>query len=212
MGSGGFSRSLVMPLGSPRVLEKRDLMIQALTHARSLTHVCHIPLCVSEQSDHTSHFILTGHYSARVFTSMSTSHPPIAPPIEPLAALKIHPPPITYSETMPPPSTAPRKRKLVPSTAAASSPSTASGDAEDEDPEYAPEPSTSKRAAKSKAKAGPGRALSREALRKANHSMIERRRREKINAALGGAQADGTWFRRFWRQGRRVQARGERGD
>ena len=160
-------------------------MIQAVTHARSLTHVCHIPLCVSEQSDHTSHFILTGHYSARVFTSMSTSHPPIAPPIEPLAALKIHPPPITYSETMPPPSTAPRKRKLVPSTAAASSPSTASGEAEDEDPEYAPEPSTSKRAAKSKAKAGPGRALSREALRKANHSMIERRRREKINAALG---------------------------
>lgn len=27
--------------------------------------------------------------------------------------------------------------------------------------------------------------MSREALRKANHSMIERRRREKINAALG---------------------------
>lgn len=34
------------------------------------------------------------------------------------------------------------------------------------------------------ATAGKGRALSREQLRKANHSLIEKRRREKINAAL----------------------------
>ncbi|ORX41238.1 hypothetical protein BD324DRAFT_606846 [Kockovaella imperatae] len=98
----------------------------------------------------------------------------------------------------PPSSTAPRKRKLANVTASnalsESSPSADSADGEyrEEDEDYAPKQSSSKRQSKPKATSkstssnnGGGRQLSREALRKANHSMIERRRREKINAALG---------------------------
>jgi hypothetical protein len=73
-------------------------------------------------------------------------------------------------------------------------PSTSPDESEEE--EYQPGPST-KRVKKSTAGAASGRVTtggptgskgtksSREALRKANHSLIERRRREKINFALG---------------------------
>lgn len=63
-----------------------------------------------------------------------------------------------------------------------------SPEASEEEEEYQPGPST-KRAKKgpsgSGAGSGKGTKMSREALRKANHSLIERRRREKINFALG---------------------------
>ncbi|GFZ48329.1 hypothetical protein JCM24511_06077 [Saitozyma sp. JCM 24511] len=108
-----------------------------------------------------------------------------------------------------------RKRKLPPASApesssAASSPSTSvdadAADADADEDEYDPSRAasgsgsasrgagrgTAKRAAAGKtgsaSKGGSGaggRPLSREALRKANHSLIERRRREKINSALG---------------------------
>jgi hypothetical protein len=108
-----------------------------------------------------------------------------------------------------------RKRKLPPASApdsssAASSPSTSidadadAADAEADEDEYDPSRAasgsasrgasrgTAKRAAAGKSGStgkgsggAGGRPLSREALRKANHSLIERRRREKINSALG---------------------------
>ena len=54
---------------------------------------------------------------------------------------------------------------------------------DEEDEEYNPPRNTQpKRNAKGKGKSG--RTVSREALRKANHSLIEKRRREKINSAL----------------------------
>ena len=84
---------------------------------------------------------------------------------------------------MPPPPTTvmpfPRKREL-----------TSSPEDSDEEEEYQPGPST-KRIRKTPSTGahgtgnGKGTKMSREALRKANHSLIERRRREKINFALG---------------------------
>ena len=94
-----------------------------------------------------------------------------------------------------------RKRKHQTTNSAAATPSSPSTDAdgdaddgdgdEDADEEYAPQASSSTTKRSSKAsgsapkKSAGGRNVSREALRKANHSMIERRRREKINSALG---------------------------
>lgn len=110
---------------------------------------------------------------------------------------------------MPPPSsTLPsRKRKLAAPIPSASpvpslpSVSETSGDARDAEYEPVSQPpvrAASKRTKAAPATAGPstnarggsstattGRGMSREALRKANHSLIERRRREKINFALG---------------------------
>jgi len=73
-------------------------------------------------------------------------------------------------------------------------PSTSPDESEAEEEEYQPGPST-KRVKKSgtstststarAAGGSKGTKSSREALRKANHSLIERRRREKINFALG---------------------------
>ncbi|ODO07121.1 hypothetical protein I350_04491 [Cryptococcus amylolentus CBS 6273] len=112
---------------------------------------------------------------------------------------------------MPPPSTLPshprtntaKKRKLLPSPVDGnvSSPSFQSEEDGDDDAEgeddYAPSSSTrpARRARKTSktdqpgaaggvSTKGKGKGMSREALRKANHSLIERRRREKINAAL----------------------------
>lgn len=88
---------------------------------------------------------------------------------------------------MPPPTSIimpyPRKRE----------PSSSPGDDEDEDHEEEYQPGPSKRGGKARsfgsgpAGSTPGKQtkMSREALRKANHSLIERRRREKINFALG---------------------------
>ena len=91
---------------------------------------------------------------------------------------------------MPPPTSTimpfPRKRD----------PSTSPDESDGEEEEYQPGPST-KRVKKSgtststststarAAGGSKGTKSSREALRKANHSLIERRRREKINFALG---------------------------
>ena len=108
------------------------------------------------------------------------------------------PPPLNdkhrHDNAMPPPASTsiPRKRKLLPRD---SSPS-ASPDPprftptydrrphtnveDDEDDEVEDEHETTRKRPVSKAKAK----TTREALRKANHSLIERRRREKINAAL----------------------------
>ncbi|ODO00539.1 hypothetical protein L198_02858 [Cryptococcus wingfieldii CBS 7118] len=123
---------------------------------------------------------------------------------------RTHPPAQTYS-AMPPPFTLPshprtsnsKKRKLLssPVHGHVSSPSFHSEEDEDDDAEgeddYAPSSSTRPaRRARKTGKAdhpsaaggvstkGKGKGMSREALRKANHSLIERRRREKINAAL----------------------------
>jgi hypothetical protein len=82
---------------------------------------------------------------------------------------------------MPPPQTTimpfPRKREQ-----------TSSPEDSEEEEEYQPGPSI-KRAKKVPSTGGSGGGkstkMSREALRKANHSLIERRRREKINFALG---------------------------
>jgi len=76
-------------------------------------------------------------------------------------------------------------------------PSTSPDESDGEEEEYQPGPST-KRVKKSGTSASTstargtggaggskGTKSSREALRKANHSLIERRRREKINFALG---------------------------
>lgn len=88
---------------------------------------------------------------------------------------------------MPPPTSIimpyPRKREL----------SSSPGDDEDEDHEEEYQPGPSKRGGKARSSGSgpagstPGKQtkMSREALRKANHSLIERRRREKINFALG---------------------------
>jgi hypothetical protein len=91
---------------------------------------------------------------------------------------------VNPSILMPPPQTTimpfPRKREQ-----------TSSPEDSEEEEEYQPGPSisTSKRAKKAPSGGGSGNAkgtkMSREALRKANHSLIERRRREKINFALG---------------------------
>jgi hypothetical protein len=88
---------------------------------------------------------------------------------------------VNPSVLMPPPQTTimpfPRKREQ-----------TSSPEDSEEEEEYQPGPST-KRTKKvsggSGAGSGKGTKMSREALRKANHSLIERRRREKINFALG---------------------------
>jgi len=88
---------------------------------------------------------------------------------------------VNPSVLMPPPQTTimpfPRKREQ-----------SSSPEASEEEEEYQPGPST-KRTKKvpsgSGAGSGKGTKMSREALRKANHSLIERRRREKINFALG---------------------------
>ena len=88
---------------------------------------------------------------------------------------------VNPSILMPPPQTTimPFPRKLEQSS---------SPEASEEEEEYQPGPAT-KRAKKgpsgSGAGSGKGTKMSREALRKANHSLIERRRREKINFALG---------------------------
>jgi len=89
---------------------------------------------------------------------------------------------VNPSTLMPPPQTTimpfPRKREQ-----------TSSPEDSEEEEEYQPGPptSSSKRAKKvpSGNGGGKGTKMSREALRKANHSLIERRRREKINFALG---------------------------
>jgi hypothetical protein len=83
---------------------------------------------------------------------------------------------------MPPPQTTimpfPRKREQ-----------TSSPEDSEEEEEYQPGPSTKRAKKVSTSGNGGGGAkstkMSREALRKANHSLIERRRREKINFALG---------------------------
>jgi hypothetical protein len=88
---------------------------------------------------------------------------------------------VNPSILMPPPQTTimpfPRKREQ-----------TSSPEDSEEEEEYQPGPST-KRTKKvpggTGAGSGKGTKMSREALRKANHSLIERRRREKINFALG---------------------------
>lgn len=122
---------------------------------------------------------------------------------------RIHPPPlVTRSFDMPPPPTIPVRRKRKTSAAeqdyepatlaaAASSPSELDADEEDEDaddylptsagPSRRPKKSTASAKGGGKSAAGTtagGRPMSREQLRKANHSLIERRRREKINFAL----------------------------
>ena len=112
-----------------------------------------------------------------------------------LSRKRIHPPHLHNS--MPPPiSVVPqsqsRKRKLIPepnlgpsaSTSKISSPSSEPMSSPDPDDSEYP-PSRGKRSGGGKGGNGNGRPLSREALRKANHSLIERRRREKINHALG---------------------------
>ena len=90
---------------------------------------------------------------------------------------------VNPSILMPPPQTTimpfPRKREQ-----------TSSPEDSEEEEEYQPGPSSSssKRAKKvpgGVSGGGKGTKMSREALRKANHSLIERRRREKINFALG---------------------------
>lgn len=106
-----------------------------------------------------------------------------------------------YDRTMPPPPL-PMKRKYsddreAPDPRSSTPPASASAASEDEhDSEYNPRsrggkakrpsaPTPAKTPAGGKAAAGPnGRPMSREALRKQNHSLIERRRREKINFAL----------------------------
>ena len=130
---------------------------------------------------------------------------------QPIAAgpSRVHPPPLpTRSSDMPPPSTIPARRKrksgaadheFEPATlaAVASSPSEADADEEEEDADdYLPAsagPSRRPKRPTPSAKGGGkgatgmtagGRPMSREQLRKANHSLIERRRREKINFAL----------------------------
>lgn len=117
-------------------------------------------------------------------------------PLAGLSSLK------TLDRTMPPPSFVPRKRKLAPALSSPSPSASPTPDAEDaDDDDYAPVipvAGPSKRSTKGTSSAGPsasagsssragggGKTLSREQLRKANHSMIERRRREKINSALG---------------------------
>lgn len=113
------------------------------------------------------------------------------------------PPVTTATLLMPPPSTTIMIRKRVSTVSA--SPSSPEDDDEDMEEEYRPVASSSS-SAKRPNTAGTGgagmrRAIapksaqqatgrqptkqSREALRKANHSLIERRRREKINFALG---------------------------
>ena len=66
---------------------------------------------------------------------------------------------------------------------------TSSPEDSEEEEEYQPGPSSSskrvKKAPGGVSGGGKGTKMSREALRKANHSLIERRRREKINFALG---------------------------
>lgn len=113
-----------------------------------------------------------------------------SPPIPNFPTIqRIHPPP--QDRTMPPPisiipQSQSRKRKMLPqpadepSTSKLSSPSSAPLSSPDPDDEYAP--TRGKR--KATGKGGGSRPVSREALRKANHSLIERRRREKINFAL----------------------------
>ena len=88
---------------------------------------------------------------------------------------------VNPSILMPPPQTTimpfPRKREQ-----------TSSPEDSEEEEEYQPGPSSSsKRVKKPSGGSGSGKGtkMSREALRKANHSLIERRRREKINFALG---------------------------
>ena len=122
--------------------------------------------------------------------SFSRSRPPSSPikshtPPQ-LTKTIIHPPPHRAQASMPPPSTVPdhsRKRKaasavqLYPSASPSPTP-----EADDEDVEYTPAPA--KRVAKASSKGNGRGGMSREQLRKANHSLIERRRREKINAAL----------------------------
>ena len=88
---------------------------------------------------------------------------------------------VNPSILMPPPQTTimpfPRKREQ-----------TSSPEDSEEEEEYQPGPSSSSKRAKKAPSGnggGKGTKMSREALRKANHSLIERRRREKINFALG---------------------------
>jgi hypothetical protein len=88
---------------------------------------------------------------------------------------------VNPSILMPPPQTTimpfPRKREQ-----------TSSPEDSEEEEEYQPGPSSSSKRVKkvpSGGGGGKGTKMSREALRKANHSLIERRRREKINFALG---------------------------
>lgn len=81
------------------------------------------------------------------------------------------PPPISIiprsqSQAQPPSQSPSRKRKVPTIPSSPSSP---------DEPEPRPTP---------KRKSTNGRPMSREALRKANHSLIERRRRDKMNAAF----------------------------
>ncbi len=112
--------------------------------------------------------------------SLSHSHPRFPPPPYRGAyhpSVEYHPHYDPYAAAMPPPPL-PRKRNR------SASPSSPSGDSE-----YDPGSKPRKGATAAKLppghKIGPnGRPMSREQLRKANHSLIERRRREKINSAL----------------------------
>jgi hypothetical protein len=97
--------------------------------------------------------------------------------------------PDTYPSTMGPPAVPARKRKIAPAGSASPFPASSSNSpdpSEQEDEEYSPKaPAKRQRATKPAAvPAVKSKNMSREQLRKANHSLIERRRREKINAAL----------------------------
>lgn len=99
-----------------------------------------------------------------------------------------------YDRSMPPPPL-PTKRKYEDGEREA--PRSSRSPESDEDSEYNPRragsakskrapPAAASKTPAGKVTTGPnGRPMSREALRKANHSLIERRRREKINFALG---------------------------
>lgn len=150
-----------------------------------------------------------GPMTTRVHPPPSSDHSNTAGPSR-LSSPTQHLPTRLQSNDMPPPSsTLPsRKRKLAPTQPTASpipsSPSVSETSGDARDAEYEPVSHPPARAASKRTKAATGgstsqpavarggsatsstgRGMSREALRKANHSLIERRRREKINFALG---------------------------
>ena len=143
-----------------------------------------------------NHYVRRDHHDhngsdARCLQRSSVTSP-ARPPVSPLSKFHLNSSPsptknnfsadLTPSpkdaSTMPPPAISARKRKPVLLHPPSDSFSSDDRDADSPEPESKP----SRRAKSS-------RPMSREALRKANHSLIERRRREKINFALGELRA-----------------------
>lgn len=118
-----------------------------------------------------------------IIMTTSTTHSPFKLPSIPTR-------PDIYPSTMGPPAVPARKRKIAPAGSASPFPASSSNSPDpseqEEDEEYSPKvPAKRQRATKPAAvPAAKSKNMSREQLRKANHSLIERRRREKINAAL----------------------------